>query len=84
MATYIDIHSGFVGATEEELRDAHQIRLSIESDEGVHFERVWLDPEYGKLFCLCTAPSKEAVMRVHERAGYPTREVYEVPVEVSS
>ena len=66
------------------LRDAHQIRLSIESDEGVHFERVWLDPEYGKLFCLCTAPSKEAVMRVHERAGYPTREVYEVPVEVSS
>lgn len=84
MARYIDIHSGFVGATEEEVSAAHQSRLSLESAEGVHFERTWLDPESGKVFCLSTAPSKEAVMRVHERAGDPAAEVYEVPVEVRS
>ena len=36
----------------------------------------------GEVFCLATGPSKEAVMRVHERAGHPTPEVYEVPIEV--
>jgi Nickel responsive protein SCO4226-like len=34
-------------------------------------------------FCLATGPSKEAMMRVHERAGHPTPEVYEVPIEVA-
>jgi hypothetical protein len=41
-----------------------------------------LDPESGKVLCLSSGPNKEAVMRVHERAGHPTAEVYEVPVEV--
>jgi hypothetical protein len=48
----------------------------------VHFERAWLDPVSGKAFCLSTGPSKEAVMRVHERAGHPANEVYEVPIQV--
>ena len=82
MARYIDIHSGFVDATEEQLRAAHQSQRHVEDTEGVRFERAWLDPEYGKVFCLCTAPSKEAVLRVHERAGHPAAEVYEVPIEV--
>ncbi len=33
-------------------------------------------------FCLATGPSKEAVMRIHERAGHPTPDVYELTVEV--
>ena len=41
-----------------------------------------MDPEAGKVFCLSTGPSKEAVMRIHERAGHPTTEVYELTVEV--
>ena len=36
---------------------------------GVHFERARLDPELGKVFCLSSAPTKQAVMRVHERAA---------------
>jgi hypothetical protein len=48
----------------------------------VHFEKAWLDPEAGKVFCLSTGPSKEAVMRIHERAGHPTSEVYELTAEV--
>jgi hypothetical protein len=78
----MDVHSGFFGVTKEQLAEAHAADLAIESEEGVHFEHAWLDPEAGKVFCLATGPSKEAVMRIHERAGHPTSEVYEVPVEV--
>jgi hypothetical protein len=82
MATFMDVHSGFVGVTEDQLREAHDRDLAIENDEGVHFERAWLDPELGKVFCLSTGPSKESVMRVHERAGHPTSEVYELAVDI--
>jgi hypothetical protein len=68
--------------TAQQLKEAHERDLAIEQDEGVHFERAWLDPEMGKVFCLATGPTREAVMRVHERAGHPTREVYELQIEV--
>jgi hypothetical protein len=34
------------------------------------------------VFCLSSGPSKEAVRRVHDQAGHPTREIYELTVEV--
>jgi len=83
MTRYMDVHDGFVGVTAEQLEAAHARDLEIEGEEGVHFERAWLDPESGKVFCLSTGPSKEAVMRVHERAGHPTEQVYELTVEVA-
>ncbi|MGP1674537.1 MAG: SCO4226 family nickel-binding protein [Candidatus Limnocylindrales bacterium] len=83
MAMFMDVHSGFIGVTADQLREAHDRDLAIENDEGVHFERAWLDPESGKVFCLASGPSREAVMRIHERAGHPTAEVYAVPIEVS-
>jgi hypothetical protein len=82
MARFMDIHDGFQGVSEQQLSEAHDADLAIEADEGVHFERAWLDQESGKVFCLSTGPSKEAVMRVHDRAGHPTAEVYELSVEV--
>ena len=82
MARFMDIHSGFVGASEKDLKMAHSQDLAIEGEEGVHFERAWLDPEAGKVFCLSTGPSKEAVLRIHERAGHPSAEIYELPIEV--
>ncbi len=82
MATFMDVHSGFFGVTAEQLREAHERDLAIERDEDVHFVRAWLDPEAGKVFCLATGPSRDAVMRIHERAGHPTPEVYAVPIEV--
>jgi len=82
MAKFMDVHSGFFGVTQEQLRDAHNRDLAIQDDEGVVYERARLDPESGKVFCLATGPSREAVMRIHERAGHPTAEVYELPVEV--
>ena len=83
MARFMDVHNGFFGVTAEQLAEAHQRDLDIESDEGVHYEHAWLDPDAGKVFCLATGPSREAVMRIHERAGHPTPEVYEVTVEVA-
>jgi hypothetical protein len=83
MGQFMDVHSGFVGVTATQLEEAHGRDLAIEADEGVHFERAWLDPEAGKVFCLSSAPSREAVMRIHERAGHPTGEVYELQVEVA-
>jgi hypothetical protein len=82
MAKFMDVHSGFVGVTEAELQEAHERDQAIEKDEGVTFERAWLDPASGKVFCLSSGPSKESVMRIHERAGHPTTEVYELTVEV--
>ena len=82
VATFMDVHKGFVGVSGEQLKEAHAADLAIEAEEGVHFEKAWLDPESGMAFCLSTGPSKEAVMRVHERAGHPTSDVYEVPITV--
>jgi hypothetical protein len=78
----MDVHSGFVGVTAQQLKEAHERDLDVEADEGVHFERAWLDPEKGKVFCLASGPSREAVLRTHERAGHPTNEIYELQVEV--
>ena len=82
MAKFMDVHTGFIGVTAQQLMEAHERDLAIQADEGVRFEHAWLDPERGRVFCLATGPSREAVMRIHERAGHPTREVYELAVEV--
>ena len=82
MATFIDVHTGFIGVTARQLREAHERDLALERREDVHFERAWLDPVRGKAFCLATGPTREAVMRVHRRAGPPTLDVYEIQVEV--
>lgn len=82
MATFMDVHDGFFGVSAEQLAEAHSRDLEIENEEGVHYERAWLDSASGKVFCLATGPSREAVMRVHERAGHPTPDVYEITAEV--
>jgi hypothetical protein len=81
MPEYMDVHRGMVGITPEGLDEAHQADLAIQGDEDVDFKHAWADPESGMVFCLSTAPDAEAVKRIHERAGHPTDEVYEVPVQ---
>jgi hypothetical protein len=83
MAKFMDVHSGFVGVTEDQLRAAHEQDLAVEAAEGVHFERAWSDPESGKVFCLSSGPSREAVKRVHEKAGHPAEEIYEIAAEIA-
>ena len=78
MRQFIDIHDGFHGVTQEQVEQAHRHDLEIEAAEGVHFTRWWADPTAGKVFCLSEGPSKEAILRVHEKAGHPTDQIWEV------
>lgn len=80
MAHFMDVHRGMVGLTEQDLRAAHNADLAIQDEEKVDFRKAWADPESGMVFCLSEAPSKEAVMRIHERAGHPADEIHEVPL----
>jgi len=82
MATFMDVHEGFVGATQAQFEEAHRRDLELQVDENVSFDRAWLDPVSGKAFCLVTGPSKDAVIRVHTRAGHPASEIYELPIAV--
>jgi hypothetical protein len=81
MPQFMDVHRGMVGITPELLRQAHQADLDIQDNEGMNFKQAWADPSTGVVFCLSEGPSEEALRRVHEKAGHPADEVYEVPVE---
>jgi len=78
MAQFMDVHDGFFGVSQRDVDAAHGRDLAIEGSEGVHFIRWWGDPRSGKVFCLSEGPSKEAILKVHERAGHPTDQIYEV------
>jgi hypothetical protein len=81
MAKFMDVHEGFFEVTPDQLKDAHQADLDVEGPQGVHFEHAWADPVTGKVWCLSTGPSKEAVQAVHAEAGHPTEAVFEITVE---
>lgn len=81
MPQFMDVHKGMEGITDEALAEAHRADLAIQAEEGVDFKHAWASPETGTVFCLSEAPSREAVRRIHERAGHPTEEIYEVPVQ---
>ncbi len=81
MGEFMDIHRSMKGVTQDQLAEAHQADLDIQDTEGVNFKKAWADPDSGMVFCLSEAPNADAVRRIHERAGHPADEVYEVPVQ---
>ena len=81
MPEFMDVHEGRMGITPEKLEEAHQADLDIQDDEHVNFKHAWADPKTGKVFCLSEAPNAEAVKAIHARAGHPTDQVFEVPVQ---
>ena len=80
MAQFMDVHTNMPGVTPEALHEAHQADLAIQGEESVNFTPAWADPETGHVFCLSEGPSKEAVQRIHERAGHPYDEIHEITV----
>ena len=83
MALFMDVHDGMKGITEEQLKQEHAKDLRAESGEkGVHFIKAWADPNTGQGFCLSEGPNMAAVKRVHEKAGHPASETYELSVTV--
>lgn len=81
MPEFMDVHHGMNDITPEQLLEAHNADLAIQGEEGTNFKHAWADPSAGVVFCLSEAPSADAVRRIHERAGHPVDEVYEVPVQ---
>lgn len=81
MPEFMDVHTEMVGVTPEALHEAHQADLAIQDDENVNCKHAWADPTSGMVFCLSEAPSADAVKRIHDRAGHPVDQVYEVPVQ---
>ncbi|MFI1973469.1 SCO4226 family nickel-binding protein [Streptomyces cinnamoneus] len=82
MATFMDVHHGMKGITQEQLAAAHRADQAIEREEGVRFQKAWADPKSGTVYCLSEAPSADAVKRIHERAGHPVTEVHQVTYTV--
>ena len=80
MPQFMDVHDGFTGVTQEQLQEAHRADLAAQTTEGVQFKQWWADPQSGKVFCLSEGPSREAVARVHQKAGHPTDQIYEIPL----
>ena len=78
MARFMDVHSGMTNITQAQLMQAHREDQKSESKEGVRFITAWADPKAGKVFCLSEGPNKDAVKRVHEQAGHPTEDIFEV------
>jgi hypothetical protein len=81
MPEFMDVHTGMQGITPKALNEAHAADLAIQDDEQVTFKHAWADPNTGTVFCLSSAPNAEAVQRIHERAGHPADNIYEVPVQ---
>lgn len=77
MPKFIDIHQ-MEGVTEQEVAEAHAMDLEVQEKHGANFVKYWVNEETGKVFCLSEAPSKQAALAVHEEAGHPPDEIYEV------
>jgi len=80
MPQFMDVHTQMVGVTDQQLLEAHRADVAIQGDEQVDFKQAWADPETGHVFCLSEAPSKEAVMRIHQRTGHPADEIHQITV----
>lgn len=79
---FIDVHNDMKGIDQTQLSESHRADSTVQEAEGVKFVHAWADPSSGKVFCLSEGPSKDAVIRVHEKAGHAPDEIYEVPIEV--
>jgi hypothetical protein len=79
---FMDVHTEMKGITRDQLAAEHQKDLEAQQGTEVRYTQAWADPDSGKVFCLSEGPSLEAVKEVHRKAGHPTDEVYQVPIEV--
>lgn len=60
MPLYLDVHNRIDALTSEMAAEAHKKDLAVQGKYGVSYIRYWHDEGTGKVFCLCTAPSREA------------------------
>lgn len=78
MPLYMDVHRN-IEAAPEAVIEAHQLDLAVQERHGVSYERYWIAPDDGVVFCLFEAPSKGAGEAVHRDAhGLIAEEIFEV------
>jgi Nickel responsive protein SCO4226-like len=82
MPRFMDVHHHAESISQSDLEEAHRQDQQYEAAEGVRFLKAWADPGSGKIFCLSEGPNLDAVKRVHEKAGHPADEIYEVPLSI--
>lgn len=79
MPLYLDVHRSVAGASAQDVAGAHRKDLETQAKHGVRFLKYWHDPQAGKIFCLCEAPSADAAAAVHREAhGLVAEEIYQV------
>jgi class 3 adenylate cyclase len=67
MPIYMDRHDA-LGATAQQVADAHNEDMAVQERHGVHYHTYWFDPDDGTIFCLAEGPSKESIEAVHREA----------------
>ena len=79
MPLFMDIHHVPAPIDLEGVADAHAADLRTQAAHSVDYQRYWVDPVGGRIFCLVEAPDAEAAARVHQQAhGLVANEIHEV------
>jgi class 3 adenylate cyclase len=64
---FLDRHDD-IGATPQEIADAHVMDLKVQGDYGVRYITYWFDPEARTAFCMAEGPDADSVKAVHEHS----------------
>jgi AraC-like DNA-binding protein len=67
MALFMDRHN-VPGVTAEQVAEAHQKDLEIQKKYGCRVLTYWFDEQSGMAFCLIDAPSRDALVNMHNDA----------------
>ena len=78
MPIYMDRHI-LPGISAKDAAEAHRMDLVIQDEFGCRCMTYWVDEERGSAFCLIDAPSKEAVIKMHDHShGLIPHQIIEV------
>lgn len=79
----MDIHA-LHGASPEDVAAAHNKDVEVQKKYGVNYRQYWINPDGGKLFCLCEAPDAETAAQVHAEAhGLLAEKIIEVEPDLA-
>jgi AraC-like DNA-binding protein len=67
MPIYMDVHI-VPGVTAKAVSHAHSLDLAIQAEHACKCMTYWVDESRESVFCLIEAPSKEAVIEMHNKA----------------
>ena len=75
----MDVHGSLGGATQDDIRAAHQKDLEMQDQFGVRFLTYWFNQPDGRAFCLVEAPDADTAVACHKAShGLAPHEIIEV------